>query len=146
MPFQNVLCRGPATKLPSIQSDKYLLSTYCVPSTHYFPPGTPGVSKQYSLILPQQELNIIAQALFWRLGFAKITAYGIHSTPLAWKWGWFFQQKWGVESVWDFNSVHILIWTLELPYVHQKGKIHSLPSAEGFCWESVSIFKMSLKP
>lgn len=83
--FQNGLCGSPATKLPSIQSDKYLLSTYCVPSTQQVRPGTPGVSKQYNLILPQQELNIIAQALFRRLGCAEITACRLHSTPLAWK-------------------------------------------------------------
>lgn len=92
-PFQNALCGGPATKLPSIQSDKYLLSTYCVPIAQQVPPETPRVSKQYSLILPQQELNIIALALFWRLGCAEITACRLHSTPLAWKWGWIFNKS-----------------------------------------------------
>lgn len=54
-------------------------------STQQDSPGTAGVSKQYSLILPQQGLNSTAMALFGRKDLVEVTACRLHSSPLAWK-------------------------------------------------------------
>ena len=118
-----------------------------MPSTQQVPPGTPGVSTQYNLILPQQEFNIIALALFKKAGLCG--DYGLQISF----------NSFGLEMRLIFNKSEELnqpealiqgMLSCELrsgvPCVRHKGTIHCLPSTEGSSWESLSVSKMSLKP